>query len=319
MYPAAFFRARRARGHSHGAGQCRILTPAARRRPTGTQQGDPHVIQETSTMMYRITTRLLLTVAVAGAAACADSTAPTAGVTESMLTRDVANDAADATTQTLAQMSGMELLVGMPLASSGMSATSAIGNCTWNASANAYACPSITTPDGLTLNRQIGFYSGGASQQSYDAQATDSMFFGMWLTGTLQEADRTAWLKHQRTMMVTGLTGSETQRTWNGTGSRDDSAHVTGQNVVRTTRFLSQDVVKDVVYKLPRTDFPFPQSGTITNDVTVSATTPNGTSAANRNGTRHVVITFNGTRTASVTIGTTACSLDLVTRKINCP
>jgi hypothetical protein len=216
-------------------------------------------------------------------------------------------------------MSGMELLVGMPLASSSIAAAPAVGNCTWSASAIAYVCPSITTADGLTVNRQIGFYSGGVSQQSYDSQATDSVFFGMWLTGTLQETDRTAWLKHQRAMMVTGLTGSETERTWNGTGSRDDSAHVTGRNVVRTTRFLSEDVIKDVVYKLPRTDFPFPQSGTITNDVSVNATTPNGTDATNRSGSRHVVITFNGTRTASVMIGTTACSLDLVTRKVSCP
>jgi len=77
--------------------------------------------------------------------------------------------------------------------------------------------------------------------------------------------------------------------------------------------------VKDVVYKLPRTDFPFPQSGTITNDVTVSATTPNGSDATRHTGTRHVVVTFNGTRTASVVVGTTACSLDLVTRKVSCP
>lgn len=270
-------------------------------------------------MMPRISTRLLFTMVVAGAAACTDSTAPAAGVTEAMLTRDVANDAADATTLTLAQMSGMELLVGMPLASSPMSESSGVGNCTWSSSASAYTCPTIITPDGLTLNRQIGFYSGGVSQQSYDAQATDSVLFAMWLTGTLQETDRTVWLKHQRAMMVTGLTGSETARTWNGVGSRDDSAHVTGQNGVRTTRFLSEDVVRNVVYKLPRTDFPFPQSGTITNDVTVSATTPNATAATNRSGTRHVVITFNGTRTAAVTIDTTACSLDLVTRKVSCP
>jgi hypothetical protein len=52
--------------------------------------------------------------------------------------------------------------------------------------------------------------------------------------------------------------------------------------------------------------------------VTVSATTPNGTAATNRSGTRHVVIAFNGTRTASVTIGTTACTLDLVTRALSC-
>jgi hypothetical protein len=52
--------------------------------------------------------------------------------------------------------------------------------------------------------------------------------------------------------------------------------------------------------------------------VTVSETTPNGTEATNRSGTRHVVIVFDGTRTASVTVGSTACSLDLVTRALSC-
>jgi len=94
---------------------------------------------------------------------------------------------------------------------------------------------------------------------------------------------------------------------------------VNTDNVARTTRFLSNDVIDNVVYKLPRADYPFPQSGTITHDVTVSATVAHGTESTNRSGTRHVVVTFNGTRTASVTVGTTACSLDLVTRKVSCP
>ena len=270
-------------------------------------------------MMHRIPMRLVLTMVVAGAAACADSTAPTAGVTETMLTRDVANDAGDATTQDLAQMAGTELLVGMPLASSPMTAVSAFGNCAWSASTSQFVCPDITTPDGLTLSRFFAIYAGGTTQQSYDATATDSVLFHTSLLGTLTAPGRTAWVKNTRTMMLTGLSGTETQRTWRGAGSRDDSAHVTTDNVARTTRFLSSDAIDNVVYKLPRADFPFPQSGTITHDVTVSATVVNGTEARNRSGTRHVVVTFNGTRTAAVTVGTTACSLDLVTRKVSCP
>ena len=269
-------------------------------------------------MRYRNSTRLLFTALVVGAAACADSTAPAAGVTEAMLTRDVAGDAADATVRDLSYMGGMEVLVGMPLTSSPMSSTSGLGNCTWNNAGRVFDCPDITGPDGLTLSRMIGFYSGGTSQQSYDALTTDSLFFGAWLSGTITETGRTAWLKHARLYMVTGLTGSETARTWRGEGSRDDSAHVNTDNVVRTMHIASEDVTINVVYKLPRADFPFPQSGTITHDVTVSETTPNGTGATSRSGTRHVVVVFNGTRTAAVTVGSTACSLDLVTRALSC-
>ncbi|HWE41354.1 MAG TPA: hypothetical protein VG432_02570 [Gemmatimonadaceae bacterium] len=270
-------------------------------------------------MMPRISMRLFLPALVAVAAACADSTAPVAGVTESMLTRDVAADAADATGHDLAEMAGMEALVGLPLTSSPMSPASAFANCVWNAGAQTFICPSITTPDGLTLGRWLAIYSGGISQQAYDPLTTDSLFFAAWLSGTVTGSDRTVWLKHARHLMVTGLTGSETERSWSGEGVREDSAHVNTDQVARTTRIQSRDVIDKVVYKLPRADFPFPQSGTITHDVTVSATTPNGTGATNRSGTRHVVIVFNGTRTASLTIGSTACSLDLVTRKLTCP
>jgi hypothetical protein len=270
-------------------------------------------------MMYRISTRLLLAAAVAGLAACADSTAPARGVTEEMLTRDVASNAADATVQDLAQMAGIELVAAMPLASSPMGSESAFANCTYNPSAFLLNCPSITTPDGLTLSRYFRLFSGDTVQRSYDPLLTDSLVASTFLTGTLTENDRTVWINHSRALTVTGLTGSETERTWRGGGSRTDSAHVTADNVTRTTRFRSSDAIDNVVYKLPRADFPFPQSGTITHDVTVSATTPNGTEATNRSGTRHVVVTFNGTRTAAVTVGTTACSLDLVTRKVSCP
>ena len=269
-------------------------------------------------MMYRISTRLVLTALVAASAACADSTAPV-GLTESMLTRDVANDAADATAQDLTEMTGIEALAGLPLATAPMSQASAFGSCAWDMAAQMIRCPDVTTPDGLTLSRMIVFYANGVSQQSYDAQATDSIAFGAWLKGTLTDARRTAWLKHARMMKVTGLGGTETQRTWRGEGSRDDSAHVTSDNVARTTHFLSEDKFNDVVYKLPRSTFPFPQSGTITHDVQVSATSTGGSGTTTRSGTRHVVIAFNGTRTAAVTVGSTACSLDLVTRKLTCP
>lgn len=270
-------------------------------------------------MMSRISTRLFLTALVVAAAACADSTAPVAGVTDSMLTRDVANNAADATSQDLAAMTGVEALAGVPLASAPMPRASAFGNCAWNIAAQMFVCPDVTTPEGLTLSRRLGIYANGVSQQAYDAQATDSMVFAAWLKGTLTDVNRTAWLKHARLMVVTGLAGTETQRTWHGEGSRDDSAHVTTDNVARTTHLLSEDKFHDIVYKLPRTQYPFPQSGTITHDIQVSATATSSSGTSTRSGTRHVVVTFNGTRMAAVTVGSTACSLDLVTRKLSCP
>lgn len=267
-------------------------------------------------MMYRHSARLLF-VALA-AAACADSTGPAAGVTEAILTRDVARDVAEATAQDLVRMTGEESLIGMPLAVNSQQSTSVFANCTWNPSARGYSCPVITTPDGLTLTRFFSIFADDTTQQAYDAVATDSIGFGGGLAGTLTRPDRTVWLSHSRLLMVTGLGGAETQRSWHGGGTRDDSAHVQGDGVMRTTRIVSSDVFDNIVYKLPRATFPFPQSGTITHDVAVSSTVPNGTEVTNRSGTRQVVVTFNGTQFASVMVGSTACTLDLVTRAISC-
>jgi hypothetical protein len=270
-------------------------------------------------MTCRIPSRLFVALLVAGASACADSTAPSAGVTDAMLTGDVVGDAAEATAQDLAQMSGAEVLVGMPLTVSAAGASSAFGNCTWDVGTGFHLCAVATTPDGLTLRRYYEIFAHDTTQQNYDAAATDSVLFHAVLAGTLTRADRTAWLIHNRFLMVSGLGGTETQRTWHGAGSRDDSVHVQSGGVVRTTRILSDDALNNIVYKLPHADFPFPQSGTITHEVTVSSTVPDGTEVTNRHGTRHVVATFNGTQFASVMVGTTACTLDLATRKLTCP
>jgi hypothetical protein len=269
-------------------------------------------------MTRRIPTRLFVALLAAGAAACADSTAPRAGVTEAMLTRDVATDVAEAASQNLDQMGDVELLVGLPLASSPLGSSSPFGNCTWDAGTRSYGCPTVTTPQGLTLKRWFEIEAGGTSQQLYDPLTTEAIVMSGSLTGTITQPDRTTWVSHGFALMVSGLAGTETQRTWRGSSSRDDSVHVNADGVARSVRLLSDDKINDVVYKLPRSQFPFPQSGTMTHDVTVIANVPDGTEETNRRGFRHVVVTFNGTRTASVLVGDKPCTLDLVTRRMSC-
>lgn len=267
-------------------------------------------------MTCRIPTRLIVGLLAAGAAAaCADSTAPKAGVTEAMVTRDVAIDAADATAQDVEQMGGLEALIGMALAP-GFPAP--YRGCRFDAGTLFYGCPTITTPDGLTLTRWFGIYAGGHQQPSYDPLTTEAIVFGMGLKGTIVQPDRTIWVSRGRTVELSGLAGTETVRIWNASGSRDDSAHVNTDGVTRRVLFQSDDAIKNVVFKLPHAEFPFPQSGTITHLVRVTATVPNGTEATNRNSGRHVVVTFNGTRTASMLVENTPCTLDLVTKKISC-
>ena len=268
-------------------------------------------------MMYKTPTRLLVAALVAGVAACADSTAPSRTLSDPVLTRDAATDAADATSQDLAQMAGGELMAGLPMTSSGASSPDRRG-CTYSASVGRFLCPAITNLDGLTIERSFAVYAGGVAQSSYSATATDSMNFQTSLTGTLSRDGRTAWLNTARTMTVSGLAGAETQRSWSGVGTRFDSVHVTNDGVARRTKLRSIDRIASVVYTLPRTANPFPTSGTITHDVAIMSVRDDATGSSTRSVTRHVVVTFNGTQTAAVLVGTTPCTLDLVTRKLTC-
>ena len=268
-------------------------------------------------MMYRNSTRLLVAALVAGVAACADSTAPSRTLPDALLTRDAATDAADATSQDLSQMLGGELLAGLPMTTSGQSSPDR-GGCTYSPSVGRFLCPAITNLDGLTVERSFAVYAGGVAQSSYSATATDSMNFQTSLTGTLSREGRMAWLNTARTMTVSGLAGAETQRSWSGVGTRFDSVHVTNDGVARRTRIRSIDRIASVVYALPRTENPFPKSGTITHDVAITSVRDDATGSSTRSVTRHVVVTFNGTQIATVLVGTTPCALDLVTRKLTC-
>ncbi|HEX2780115.1 MAG TPA: hypothetical protein VHM30_11480 [Gemmatimonadaceae bacterium] len=92
-------------------------------------------------------------------AACnADPTAPRAGVTDAMLIDDVARDAAVAVGLDLDQMLGAELAAAMPVSAPMLPGPPL---CPFSALAGRFVCPTITTADGLTLDRSYGIYAGG--------------------------------------------------------------------------------------------------------------------------------------------------------------
>ena len=271
-------------------------------------------------MTRSIPTRLIALALAAGLAACADSTAPGNSVTDAQLTIDAAGDAGDATVLDLSQMIGSEVQAGVAPASVGtLGFSSQTAACTYSAGVGRFLCPTVTTTEGLSLQRSYAVYAGGTAQSSYSASATDSINFQTFLTGSLAGDARSEWINHTRTMTVSGLGGTETQRTWNGTGVRSDSAHYTTSTGTRRSRFQSVDAIANVVFNLPRSANPYPQSGTITHDITVSATIDRSGGQTTRTATRHVVVTFNGTSTAAMTVGTKSCTIDLVTRAVTCP
>jgi hypothetical protein len=73
--------------------------------------------------------------------------------------------------------------------------------------------------------------------------------------------------------------------------------------------------MEDVVHTVPFEDNPYPLSGTITREMTVTVTTEAGT----RTHTRTVIITFNGTQYPEMTIDGEPFEVDLAAREHDRP
>ncbi|HEX8848573.1 MAG TPA: hypothetical protein VF761_03480 [Gemmatimonadaceae bacterium] len=265
-------------------------------------------------MMRRVRLCLIAAGALSLAACNADPTAPKAGVTDQMLTRDIAAAAATTATLDLAQMVDGELAAGLPATAS---QTALAPACPYSP-AGRYVCPTVRTPDGLLLDRSYAIFAGGTPQPAYDPLRTDSVNFQTAVNGTLARDDRTLWLRHTRSMTVSGLAGIETTRVWDGIGARSDSMRVTRDGAPRTTRIEAMDRIEHVVFRLPRATYPYPQSGTITQDIVITSAADGAPANEARSATRHVVVTFNGTRKVGLLIGATPCTLDLETRAVSC-
>ena len=70
-----------------------------------------------------------------------------------------------------------------------------------------------------------------------------------------------------------------------------------------------------VVVKLPRSQNPWPLSGTITRQISGTGSVVAGTTTRSFSVTKTVTITFNGTRLVPMMVGNVAFTLDLYTGK----
>jgi hypothetical protein len=116
-------------------------------------------------------------------------------------------------------------------------------------------------------------------------------------------------LARTRDLWLTGLEGEETTRTANGTGNVARSrVRVSDEFGERSYALSGELLVEDVVLGVPRSEFPWPLSGTITRFVQVERT---GGPGGDRSFTREVVITFNGESVVAMTVDGEAYELDL--------
>ena len=173
--------------------------------------------------------------------------------------------------------------------------------------------------DSRDFNKQVfyqvnGVNAAGATQNGYDATTTASVAIHAVITGKIERENWSAEVERIRDLTVTGLAGSETSRTWNGTGTGKStrSRHKEGTET-RTYDVSCSSTRTYVVVNLPRAENRWPVSGTINRICTITITGgPNDGKTVERN----VTITFNGTQLVPMTVNGKAFVLDLKTRKI---
>ena len=187
------------------------------------------------------------------------------------------------------------------------------GSCTYSSTTGRFSCPPITD-GGLTLNRDYAFYDANSvAQSAYDASLTASANFHVNVAGVHLATAGADTVNRDRSLTVSGLAGAETSRTWNGTGTRNDGGYRDGTDATRTYHVNDNVTVSNVVVNLPRSSNPWPMSGTITRQISGTASVAKAGVSKSFTVTRTVTITFNGTQYATVTVGNSTYTLDLST------
>jgi hypothetical protein len=186
-------------------------------------------------------------------------------------------------------------------------------NCVFNPLSGRLVCVPVTRRE-LVITRSYKFWDANeVVQEAYDAQLTAKANLNTTIVGEHDGESWSASVDRFRDMTVTGLLGTETQRTWNGTGEDHLSRSRHTESGERTYTIDCTLQVVNVVVPVPNgTGDRFPISGTITRSCTV---TFDGGERDGQSVQRTAVVTFNGTQTATLTVGDKTFDIDLKLRR----
>jgi len=254
-----------------------------------------------------------LTCAVVLGACSQDSTGTQA---TPLLNADVATVIADNTGDDVDIMREPVFFVSMPIGAPALAPGSGDlnpGSCTYNATTQRLECPVVTRDGSLTITRSYAFWdANNVPQDHYDALLTAKANIQTHIVGERSGDNWSGSIDRSRDLTVTGLVGTETRRTWNGTGTSEversrhrDSGEERSYNISCTL------TITNVVVPVPNGDPRFPLSGTITHRCII---TFEGGPRDGQTVERTATVTFNGTSTATVTVGDRTFAIDLTTR-----
>ncbi len=166
-------------------------------------------------------------------------------------------------------------------------------------------------------HRTVTYYNAADSVQAgFDPATTKKIVFVTSDTGNFTRAKGQDTLTDSsaraRTATLVRIPGADTIHTWNAIGSANHFWSRVGPNGTRSYKMVATDSTIDLKYRLPRALNPYPISGQIIRNVAVVRTrTPKDSTTTTVEKTRRVVITFDGTSTAQMTVNGEAFTIDL--------
>src|SRR3954464_6037997 len=184
--------------------------------------------------------------------------------------------------------------------------------------AGRYTC-AATTEQGMSVSRSFAFYDAqGAALQTFDSTKVESVNFQAQIDGNFQrDVFWTAGIHRTRNATVNGLISLKPQRNWNGSGTGADTVSHIGLDGIRSLAGTSTETVTNVLMPGKDAVSQVPLSGSIAVAVDYTASLQSATGAVTKEVKRSVVVTFNGTTSASLQIGTLNCVLHLDTHSVD--
>lgn len=179
-----------------------------------------------------------------------------------------------------------------------------------------YRCPPFER-EGFTYTREITYLdANGDPMGEFVEGSTESIHYLISVEGELSREWFTASISRDRDMTVSGLPLDTDEAddgvvTWDGTGEGDSQrTRLTDGGETREYRMESTFEISEVVIPYPRGEESWPRSGTITRWLKITRTFGEDTETVER----MVVITFDGTQFATVTVGEDTFTIDLAER-----
>jgi hypothetical protein len=168
------------------------------------------------------------------------------------------------------------------------------------------------TDRGLTITRQVRFWSGDSYALGWSRTLTDSVNHRWTRTGTFASVvkpGKTISINEADTASMVVTHGPPILHTWNGAGIAHDSTTYAVNNVTRVFAYTAADTAAALTFTLPHADHPYPSSGSFSRNLSIHITA----GGFDKTITRSAKVTFDGSSTAVLLVGALTCSLDLVT------